>query len=147
MICYQRSFWGSVEQWQGQGQRSKAGRSGVEGESSVEVFWSGVVQCFVSVGDEIERDSLVDGEPMQVSQMGCHMAVAGDVQDEACRGVLYALQSFLVLGHDSCVDGVAIVQPAAYEGLGDCPCRSGGDPSVDLLKHAEGVEAGGRRRR
>ncbi|KAJ1199795.1 hypothetical protein NDU88_003627, partial [Pleurodeles waltl] len=25
---------------------------GVEGESSVEVFWSGVVQCFVSVGEE-----------------------------------------------------------------------------------------------
>ncbi|KAJ1088838.1 hypothetical protein NDU88_001993 [Pleurodeles waltl] len=86
---------------------------GVEGESSVEVFWSGVVQCFVSVGEEFEGDSSVDWEPVQVFQVVCDVAVAGDVQDEKCRGVLDALQPLLEFGHSSCVEGIAVVQFAA----------------------------------
>ncbi|KAJ1192785.1 hypothetical protein NDU88_002091 [Pleurodeles waltl] len=75
---------------------------GIEGELSVEVFWYGVVQCLVSVDEEYEGDSLVDGEPMQVSQVGCDVAVPGDVQAEACSGVLDALQSFLEFARGSC---------------------------------------------
>ncbi|KAJ1215195.1 hypothetical protein NDU88_002804 [Pleurodeles waltl] len=70
---------------------------GVEGESSVELFWSGVVQCFV-VYD---------------------VAMAGDVQDEACKGVLDALQPLLEFGRGFCVEGIAVIQFVAYEGLGD----------------------------
>ncbi|KAJ1092981.1 hypothetical protein NDU88_006091 [Pleurodeles waltl] len=61
------------------GRKSGDDGSGVEGESSVEVFWSGIVQCFVSVGEDFEGDSLVDWEPVHVFQAVCDMAVAGDV--------------------------------------------------------------------
>ncbi|KAJ1214544.1 hypothetical protein NDU88_002162 [Pleurodeles waltl] len=90
------------------------GRS-VEGESFVEVFWPGVVQYFVSMGEEFEGDSLFDWEPVQVFQLVCDVAVAGDVQDETCRGVLDALQPLVEFGRGSCVEGTAVVQFAAYE--------------------------------
>ncbi|KAJ1187227.1 hypothetical protein NDU88_004006 [Pleurodeles waltl] len=86
---------------------------GVEGESSVELFWSGVVQCFVSVGEEFEGDSLVDWEPVHVFQVVCDVAVAGDVQYEGCGGVLDALQPPLEFGCGSCIEGSAVVQFAA----------------------------------
>ncbi|KAJ1140749.1 hypothetical protein NDU88_007087 [Pleurodeles waltl] len=82
---------------------------GVEGELSVEVFWSGVVQCFVSVGEEFEGDSFVDWDPVEVSQVVCDVAVAGDVQDEACRGVLDAVLPLLEFGRGSCVEGIVVV--------------------------------------
>ncbi|KAJ1165290.1 hypothetical protein NDU88_005718 [Pleurodeles waltl] len=96
------------------------------------------------IGYQERRIGYQEREPVQVSQVGCDVAVAGDVLDEACGDVLYALQSFLEISHGSCVQGVAVVQSAAYEGLGDHPSGSGEDPFVDVLKHAEGAEAGGR---
>lgn len=53
------------------------------------------------------------------------------------------MEPLLEFGCGSRVEGLAVVQPAGDEGLGDPPSGFGGDPSVDFVKHTEGVEAGG----
>ncbi|KAJ1196643.1 hypothetical protein NDU88_000509 [Pleurodeles waltl] len=39
----------------------------------------------------------------------CDVAVAGEVHDEACGGVLDELQPLLAFGHGSCMEGIAVV--------------------------------------
>ncbi|KAJ1204257.1 hypothetical protein NDU88_008038 [Pleurodeles waltl] len=129
----------------GEGEIGRAELSGgdVEAESVVQVGRSVVVECFVCVGEELEGDYLVDGEPVQVSQVGGDVAVAGYVEDKSGGGVLDALEALQVLGRDACVEYVAVVELAADEGLCYCFSCFSWDPFVDPAKHAEGVVAGG----
>ncbi|KAJ1190289.1 hypothetical protein NDU88_007027 [Pleurodeles waltl] len=90
-------------------------------------------------GRGVKGESSVE-EPVQVFQVVCNVAVVGDVQDEACGSVLHSLQSLLEFGRGSCVEGIVVVQLAAYKGLGDCSSGFGGYPFVDLSEHAEGVK-------
>ncbi|KAJ1087725.1 hypothetical protein NDU88_000890 [Pleurodeles waltl] len=76
-------------------------------------------------------------------ELVCGVAVVGDVQDEACGDIMDALHPLLEFGRGSCIEGIAVVQFAAYEGLGDCSSGFSGHPFVDLSVHAEDVEAGG----
>ncbi|KAJ1189217.1 hypothetical protein NDU88_005967 [Pleurodeles waltl] len=115
----------------------------VEAEASVEVFRSLVVEGFVCVGEKSKGDPFADWEPMQVSQVCGDVAVAGYVEDEACRCVLNALQAILEFGCGPGVEGVAVVQAARDEGVGHGFSSVGGDPAEDLAEHAEGEEAGG----
>ncbi|KAJ1127353.1 hypothetical protein NDU88_005756, partial [Pleurodeles waltl] len=55
-------------------------------------------------------DPFADGEPMQVSQVGGDVAVAGYVEDEAGGGVLNTLQTFLEFCGGPSIKGVAVVQ-------------------------------------
>ncbi|KAJ1146012.1 hypothetical protein NDU88_012294 [Pleurodeles waltl] len=52
------------------------------------------------------------------------------------------VEFLLELGRGSRIERVAVVQSAADEGMGDRASGFGGDPSEDLAKRAEGVEAG-----
>ncbi|KAJ1192367.1 hypothetical protein NDU88_001677 [Pleurodeles waltl] len=83
-------------------------------------------------------------ESETIVEVGCDVAVAGDVENEVCGGVLYPLQSFLESCRGSYVERVAVVLSAADEGLGNRPSGFGWDPPVDFAEHVKGVEAGGR---
>ncbi|KAJ1164561.1 hypothetical protein NDU88_004997 [Pleurodeles waltl] len=83
--------------------RAKLTGGCVETEAEVEVFGSLVVEGFVCVGEESEGDPFVDGKPVQLSQVGGDVAVAGYVEDEAGGGVLNSLETFLEFSGGSCV--------------------------------------------
>ncbi|KAJ1103167.1 hypothetical protein NDU88_000594, partial [Pleurodeles waltl] len=82
-ICPRRSCARCGERWRGRGWRSGVGRRGVEVESVVQVGRSGVVECLVSVGEELEGDPLVWGEPVEVFQVVGDVAAAGYVEDQS----------------------------------------------------------------
>ena len=117
----------------------------MEGQSVVDVGRSLVTKSFVGVSEDLELASFLDGEPVEVLEVGGVMWVLLGRSRMSLAAAFCMVWSRLKTWEEMLagVESVAVVEAAGDQGLRDGLSGVGRDPFENSAEHTEGVEAGG----